>query len=430
MLAFIGMIVLLFLLFAALLTAKESDHFAMLLLFIGGFTVYSGIGLAFYQHSIDSNTYLVDYALSVVAFLCIGVGSLNARKPHVFDNLDGFLSRHSMIADIAAIAYICTFIFVLIYERVPIDRLFDIARLFRNYTATSFTLRVSRSNDALYRLIAVQIRGLLRPFYFIYLYKRRKRTPVFLALFLLPIYCTTVANSYISRNELAVTCAFILVYLVSENKLNRHAAFLGVVAALPIIIYAFVALQNLRSYGEGISFDRIGYATRRLIEDECCFPQYYPTCNTMFSLRNTVNYFLYVFTSFIPSGIQHLIGINTVDLAHAFTESVIGLRYGDAGYYILLPSVLGEGIILFGKSLAWVYLGIYGAVVFWMLRVLKSCDHLYYMKISFMLEFLREFRGGSQYLLTSWITTIVPFIVIITVLTFMNGKGRRLGVSK
>ena len=83
--------------------------------------------------------------------------------------------------------------------------------------------------------------------------------------------------------------------------------------------------------------------------------------------------------------------------------------------------------MLFGKYAAFIYGLIYGVFSTWFLKILKAHDCLYYLMLYFLLDFFRQFRGGSQYVISVWETQLIPLIIIVAIATSIY--KRKGGIS-
>lgn len=394
---------------------KDKTHRILTYIFILGFSVYSGIGLAFYN--IDHTfLYLGEFVLFMMIFTVFGIRSSRIEeknKSFVFSKgLDRVVENSSWFITIMAVIYVLTYIFPLIYPSFNLMEIFNIKALIKNYAVTPFYLRVIRKNDMLYQLITTQLRMLSTPFFFIYLYMKRKNTLLFLLVFLFPIYLETMYNSYLSRNEMAVVFAFIIAYLYKENKMNRKIIIVLILIVVPYILFFFEKLFYSR-VGASSGNESIGEGIYNLVIKETTFVKNYDSAADSSSGISIFTFLLYIVTLPIPSFLTNIFGFVKPNLAEALTKNITGLFYGDTGYYLLLPSVLGEGIIIFNEYFAWVYAFVFAPLAFLFLRKLKSNNVLTYLMYWYILDFARQMRGGSQFILSTWINTLVPFAVII-----------------
>lgn len=421
---FIFSVFIIMTLFLIKICTKDRIYRWFYYLMVIGFTIYSGVGIFTEAKEIEHNAfvYLIQFMLFLVFFM---FGSIAVRKVRTYDYMPFLddLTEKKFIYVMAAI-YISTYVYCCIFSGVTFAQLINIQSLFTNYKATTFAVRVARRNNVLYNVITNQVASISAPFFYIALYNKRKNHRYFLAMYCLPILLAILADGYISRNKIAVHIAFIYIYFCVERIIPKNFAKKIVLIAIPLMLFLFAVLQNIRSGNSSeIGF---GDSIKDLILSEVEYPKYYDYCVRKSKEINTINFLIYIFIVWVPSQFYHYIGITVPNLAYSFTEAVIGLSYGETNnYYILLPSVLGEALMLFGKYAAFLYGLIYGVFSTWFLKVLKGHDCLYYLMIYYLLDFFRQFRGGSQYVISAWETQIIPFILIIIIASIPYEKKRR-----
>ena len=329
--------------FTGILTIKKREIRILFLIFITGLYFYSGFGLVFYD---IPNKYLINFGLIVFSFIFLLFSIYYSnRKTNKFllSNLVKYLD-HRFIWFMMLI-HMFTFIFPLIYPEINIFSIFDFTSLVHNYRVLPFETRVFRSNDFLYVLFTVQLRLVTLPFFFMWLYTKKGKPFIFVFMFLLPFYLQTITNLYISRNELSVIFAFLIIYFYTERVFNRKLVIISLLFLLPIIITFFSQLYFTRiSLGNNLNLlDSIIMMFRQ----ETAFVTNYPTIVQYNSDVNIIQFLLYLITLPIPFDVLGLLGLQTPNLAQILTYRVTGLSYGDSNYFLLLPSVYGEGIMIF-----------------------------------------------------------------------------------
>lgn len=413
---FLLVFVIAFICLSNVMFRDNKDIRVMMNLFIVGFSIYSGMGIVLYNIS-NEVLYFIQFILFSIMFM--GVSYLKKDKTTgVLSGTDFVNEHHTLFIYAMSVIYLITFIYPLILGRMTVKDLLNVVSVFTDYTATPFSVRVARRSNMFYTIMTNQVRNICVPFFYLLLYRFRKKPKRFVFMFLLPVLLKTVADGYLSRNNIAVYVAFIFVYLVMEGYLNKKIAIVIAVVSIPMGLSILNLLAAVRTGGSfEFSINTIGKNISALIDSECSYPIYYNACDSMFDLRKTFSFFIYIFLVIVPSQFYSFIGLSVPNLAYSFTETVLGMSYGAQDYYIVLPSVLGEATILFGKYFAWIYGGIYALFAMWFLRVLSRNRSLRYLKLYYMLDFFRQFRGGSQYVLSSWLTTIIPFVLIVHLLS-------------
>lgn len=406
------------------ISVKDYTYRMFYYLMLVGFTIYSGIGILTEYESIKQNAYLymLQFFLFIIAFF-VGAHLVVKYRIHYYMKSLDTIASYKCISVIGLI-YILTFIYRCVFSDVSLESLLNIQELFTNYNATDFATRVVRRNDVIYTIVTNQIASVTAPFYFIMLYNNRKKHIKFLILYLFPILLELLADGYLSRNKIAVYLVFIYLYLVQEKIISMRLAKIVAIIGIPIFLFIFAILANVRlGINKG---DGFWTSIRDLVLSEVGYPQYYDYCVVKGEDISLLNFLFYIITICIPSQITNIINISTPNLAYSLTEAVTGLGYAQTNnYYILLPSVLGEALMLFGKYFAFLYGAIYGVISTWFLKILKEHRCLKYLMIYYLLDFFRQFRGGSQYVISTWETRIIPMMIIVFCIAYFTKRGDR-----
>ncbi|HGL3617928.1 TPA: hypothetical protein ACKEXE_002459, partial [Enterococcus faecium] len=185
--------------------------------------MYSGIGIQFQQNKISTPyIYLMQFVLFMIVFVFMIWFSERLKKGKALSDSDIILNSSILI--VFTIIYLFTFLYQLIYSGRSINSFTDIVNIFIHYSPTTFSERLSRKNNEMYVIMTNQIRSIAAPFFYIYLYKVKDKIFKFLLLFTMPILLKTVADGYLSRNNIAVYLAFIGIYLVKEKYIPKTVA--------------------------------------------------------------------------------------------------------------------------------------------------------------------------------------------------------------
>lgn len=396
------------------LRINRKEYKVLALLFQIGFFIYSGIGLAFYKIQ-RPYLFLLQYSLgsilfSLVIYILQGNGRVYVERKWNTDE-KVFNVNNGLIPKLFAVIYILTFVFPFIYPSFAIDKLFDVGSFFSRYQALTSTYKLSLQTDGLYQLVCSTLRTIAMPWFYVYLFKNKDKPIKFLLIFIIPIYLYAVRNSYVSRNELAVNLVFIYIYLYKEKILSRRTLRIIAIVAIPVFVVAMAGIFYVR-VGINISSFTIGDLIRNISTQEINFVQNYNRAAQLSGSFSTIMFFIYVITCFIPMSIRGFFGVQEINMARILSNDVLNMVYGQRDYYLILPSVLGEGIMLFSEYFAFVYMAILGAFLCWFLNRVSRDESLEYLKIYFLIDVFRQLRGGSQFILSTWTASIIPFLFI------------------
>ncbi len=408
------------------LLVREKYHKIILWILTAGLTWYSVIGLIYYDVS-DAYLYILEYFLFLLIVVLCGATSCRLKSVNysrTFSRQLGIvMDKMPKLVPLMAISYLFCCFFPFVYPAINIAALFDVRGFLNEYQVTSFAVKIARQSDPIYVLVTTQIKLIAMPFFYIYLYQNREKVLKFLLLFLIPIYTTAIQNGYISRNEICVCLAFVIIYFWKEKKLSKWVILACIAIGVPMLLYSLSILFYTRVGGTSSASGFWGIVLDMLFS-ESSFVKNYQTAAQANCHVSILWFLIYLLTLPLPSGIlMQLFNFSQPQLARILTKAIIGIDYGGQGYYVLLPSVLGEGIMLFDKYFAFLYAIVVGVLIFWFLRKLKVNKVLDYYLLYFMLDVLRQMRGGSQYIFSTWITSLV-WLAIVIKLCYSSIKSR------
>jgi hypothetical protein len=259
------------------------------------------------------------------------------------------------------------------------------------------------------------LRTLLLPFFMIYLYKlkiRGKSLKVTL-LISLWVYFYFLSQIYISRYEFIVFLIFLFVLITSKqiSKLYINGRQFIIIA-----VGFILSIPSLLSY----QYSRIGFTVQKLTFGEAAselmgielqFPRNYPIAVAVSESVSVFKYYLWFILLPIPSFVLPNKGEITILLNRVFSSSVLGLNYGDAGYYGLVPSIMGEAFLIYGQYFFWVH-GIFLAVMLAMIcKFLEKISELNVFNLYIAINTIAIARGGTQGFFGMVINSLVFYLV-------------------
>ena len=152
-------------------------------------------------------------------------------------------------------------------------------------------------------------------------------------------------------------------------------------------------------------------AVYSLIYKETDYGKHYDFCVSHFSLRYLKDYFIWLITLPLPSVFfkfkSTLVLVNT-----EFSELMIGIKSTEPGYYVLLPSILGEALFVFGPSLYWFHGFFLGGFINKFCTCLEKNAELSVLQMYFAAQFLLMGRGGSGSVLPQAINVMVFYLIV------------------
>lgn len=416
----------------------EPQNYKVVYFFIAcGVFMYSGVGIAY--ESVE-NSYIFQYSIFLVSLLLSVRFVLhltvkkNLRiiyKVQVKSTLNEFIdvAGESKFVLFLAIVYLST---NAIYLFVPTFRLIDFFRphfaniVLNNVYATN---AANQSNIILKLASTINIMSL--PFFCVYLQnlidRNHKKKAVFLAV--LSIYLEFFQKNYLGRYKMIISFVFIffIIAFVTKDgfKLEmKKLTILGVLllASVPFL-YSFMSIRS----GGSVLHMSLGKTFKLLLESEVYYPKYYETCSNIFVENGSLGlkFLLYLLCLPIPSIIFP--GKPTVNASFFLTFAVTGRWFGDANYASCLPSIVGEGILIWGKGGIWLHgivLGILIGLVFKFLMRYKSLTILY---VYYAVNLLALGRGGAESYMSGLINGTVCLIIWVVILKkYRNHEANKI----
>ena len=417
--------------FGALHNAIEKT---CIVLFIIAHAFYSGVGIA---RADTEDFYLIHYTIFMICLVAgLRIGFF-LKKNKVASPLAVSMETELIrIAKIGTIVYFVIAVLSLLYPQNRITNLFRIAINIDNI----FERRVAYKSDMIsYALYTIKI--VLLPLVYIHMSRARSGLKVALTIFAV-LYLDVAQLGYIGRSgllsQLFVLCGCVIIHrydrwsgIVKEEKRvdNSEAdkrMWKGIRRLILVVIVCLILgmplLQDFTAYrnGRSASSDTSG-SIRKLLTVETGFPNHYAYCleyhedsekAVHFSLGRYMNW---IATLPIPKLISSSEAIN---INYRFSEFRTGNMYGSQYFYVLLPSLLGEGLLMYGSHFFWVHGLFLGFLIAVVIRFLSSVRSLRFWAVYIALSIVLMARGGSQgaisvivnYSLIVWLFLVIVFV--------------------
>lgn len=397
--------------FTIILLDKFLDKVLVLVLIWGGgfFTA-----LAFVVNSTNNTDYIGSYILFFLSMIITTIVILKNNKKVKIDWNIIFEENKKIFIFLGILCFILQ-LSSLIY---PEFKLFDLLKI-PGYEANSnvFQERIAtQSNSVLW--IIERLKVLTLPFFYIWLYNERKKAIKVISIFLFYYYIDWVKNGYISRSAIVVYITFIILYLAVQNIISKKMLFIIIIVSIFTLIPLINVLEYLR-VGKSISNNNgFLYNLLQLISSEGENQKYLNICNSFSNELSFGKYILYG----ISSPLFFLPDIDFPVLSYAFTERILGLKYGQANYYILLPGSFGEGIMIFGKYFSWLYGIFIGGFTTFFYKFFTRNKFMTLWGIMYIMDLARSFRGGTQTFFIATINTSLLLFMVLILLKFKEDK--------
>ncbi len=365
--------------------------------FLIGYTIWSGIGIAYPE--VD-NGYMIQYAIFMYLFIlgAFGGGKVAYRlrvKPKK-------ICCESPYVQLGAIFFWGLLIFKLIY---PVNHIPD---LFGVELSVVDVFEKKNSISSL-TYLANTLLVLLRPIYYFYLYKECSSKKI-VFLLLAEVYVGVAINGYISRSGLLSQVLFVIFAVVAKKsdkitkatiaqktaqvlKSYRRVVFIMGIACILMIPLLF-EYQYYRLGAHSNAALSILDKVDSLLDIEFSFPRLTSYCEQFFVWTNSIDYMKWFVTLAIPKKI-----INVPDILLINTELstlITGIGYGESGFNMYLPGLLGEGIMLYGPSFAGIHGLFLGIVTGATMGIFARYKEMRIWVIYLLINVALMCRGGSQ----------------------------------
>lgn len=253
-----------------------------------------------------------------------------------------------------------------------------------------------------------------RPFFLCYLQQQLKygKRVKFVLMVLMWIYLVYLQYGYIGRYQIVIFVLFIFfaLYFMKNGEFVFPKKYVLLLLVVGIISIPLLLIYQYVRVGASYEGDSLAEAFSELIESEISYPQYYAAIETFAGESSIVTFLLWIVCLPIPSAIFPWKPIVTI--THSFTEHISGLVYGAQDYYSsLLPSVLGEGMMVWGIEFSWIHALVIGVVIGFYLRWLHKYKSLSLLAVYQMLLLFTLGRGGASSLMGSFINGAIVILL-------------------
>lgn len=385
------------------------------------------IGIACYNLSsclgvilnIHNEPYLVSCILFVL-FMVIVLSKIIEGKYTITINgaKDFFGMRY--IGDyikVVSVLGITCFIIIIISTFYPTNNFQQLSASSFAITGQRFALRLSRTSGLSW--VMDRIKLVLLPFFFVWLYTMRENAKKFITVFLIYSFCDMLQNAvFTARSSYLQIIIFILIYLTLEHFISKRQL---VFISIGIGLFGVVLMVSFKDMIMGIdaNYNNLGDYFNAFLQSELRGGQArLEYCESVSGSLNFLHYLWHAFTAplfFLPDD-----GFPT--LSYYFTTGVLGLQYGQVGYYVILPGSFGEGVMIFGRYFAWIYgvfIGIYAGKFF---KFLRSHEYLRYVYVYFLIQFGFAFRGSIQSFVLRSFNCLFYFLILFMLIKMFKTK--------
>lgn len=399
----------------------------LLLGIIAGLLVYSGIGAAVPE---VPAAYRVDYFALLLAIVFSYLfferlfGAFSRRAGLALERAwDGMESRRSWSALIWI--YLLLHLVPLLY---PAMRLGQLASPPMADVATRLLERFSGEGTNPIAKLAEYAQWLLMPFAYIALFKLRRRMWAVMAVLLAVLYLRLADMGYLARSEVGMALLVVALALWVDRPRSRKRLLIASLALLPFLVTAFHLYSVVRMKGsvEGMTF---GGSLAELVRQETSFPASVAAPIMASQARvNLRDYMVWMVTLPVPKVLTGEIAGARIN--YEISELIHNQNRGEAGWYIVLPGLVGESIYLLGGSFFWlhgIFIGFLAALVLALVQSAPKALFLLAYIVALFSYFLN--RGGIAGVLPELVNSFMLFYLYLlaSVWRLAGSEGRKPG---
>ena len=266
---------------------------------------------------------------------------------------------------------------------------------------------------------------LLTPFFYWSLYALRSKIGLVVGFLFLNLYFGYVFDGYLGRGKFVFTLIVLCVFIWSVRPQLRVWLIVVLLSLFPVLL---VALQAYSSIRLGLDFRPVAVfeAAEYIYLSEFSF-----LLNTGVPLIESkervdiVGYFAWLLTLPIPSFLKS--GIDVALINYEISEIVLNKAVGQAGFYVVLPGLLGESYYIYGSGFYWlhgVFFGLMLAMYTALLGRVKQFSAVYAYVLAVFFYTLN--RGGVASSLPLIVNGFLLFFVYVFLPYFFVRKKEKL----
>lgn len=404
-------------------------------LFPISFSFYTGFGLCYsvYYHF----EYLLDFIIFFFVFIYFFIIGVSFQNKHQKNIVKEKVDRTMIsLSSFCIFLYFITYLILLLYPTNKIT--YTLAHGF--FVRTNLTTEVESLKESSIIIHLVQtLNTLCIPFLYFYLYKCKSIIKAICIVFLDFIFILFNYYGYIGRSGMIFylfELMFIIVTKINVKKTNtqiwkNYKKTIKKFIAIFIILVPFLFMYTgIRSGDSGASNKGLFNLISLFIRSESDFPKHYSYALAYSNQFNPLYYFNWLITLPIPKigfSFNNIMSLNS-EYSKLYIMEVYSRNYDT----IVLPSLLGEGYLLYGRFFFWIHAIVLGLIVGYMMGFLTNSKARLFLGIYIIAELLQMPRGGSQGSLAVLINHNLVLIVIscITFLSFANSRSSEIKIKR
>jgi len=242
----------------------------------------------------------------------------------------------------------------------------------------SFARRFSEEPDLANRLVTYA-RLLLMPFFFIALFRLRRRLDLVALVLVLLLYLDYTAENYIGRGEVMLNLGLLLLAAWFLHPGYRLRLALAGAVVLPLLVYGLYVYGALR-LGRDVGDVSLWQALGVVLAVEWGFPRDVGMPLIQAGARVDLGaYFTWMATLPLPKLITG--PIEGARVNYEISSLMLGREVGEPGWYVVLPGLVAEAVYLFGPYLFWLHALFAGGMAAFLVRLLERTPQALFLRL-------------------------------------------------
>ncbi len=265
---------------------------------------------------------------------------------------------------------------------------------------------------------------LLTPFFYIALYRYRRRFLIVILILVSLAYIRYIDVSYIGRGNMVIVYGVIAIAIWVYKPQNRKRILLVTLAILPVFLAFSYYWAAIRIGGE---VEQLSFWNKVaiVVEGQINFPLVsgMPIIESQ-ERANLFEYFKWIVTLPMPKIVTGQIGGARIN--YEIAEAVLGFSRGTRGFFVLLPGLVSEAVYIYGRDFMWFHGAFLGGLIALIVRLLERTPQFLFLNSFIVVLFAYALnRGGISSALPQIANGFLLFYFFVFISVFKQRTTRR-----
>lgn len=317
----------------------------------------------------------------------------------------------------------------LVYPEMRISDLWNISLSLRGI----FERRAEQRDNAIYQIFYyLNMAGM--PFTYIYCYRKLKEGKWYVSVILLVLlyYVQIATLGYMSRNELLANIVFYIIIITNRknNEIKITPKLIIVCLIIVVAMIPFLKTYEMLRLGVNATNQSLSDSFYELVQSETVYGQYYDFCADNFKPVLIAKYLTWMVTLPLPSAVFGFIKNWGLQVNSYFTNLYTGVSVTSSGYSIILPSIFGESLLIFGNGLFWIHAMFLGFFFGRFCTMMQKNKELALYNLYFAVSLFKLGRGGTGGIISNCINYMVMYLIVMLIIKNVSLGGARNRYSR